>query len=39
VYIYGSYHKIKTGVPLFQTTLYIIHYRTGNVGTYNTLVI
>ena len=23
VYIYGSYRKIKTGVPLFWTTLYI----------------
>jgi len=23
VYIYGSYHKIKTGVPLFWTTRYI----------------
>jgi len=24
VYIYGSYPKIKTGVPLFWTTLYSI---------------
>jgi len=24
VYIYGSYRKIKTGVPLFWTTLYMI---------------
>jgi len=23
VYIYGSYRKIKTGVPLFWTTLYV----------------
>ena len=24
VYIYESYHKIKTGVPLFWTTLYVV---------------
>jgi len=24
VYIYGSYRKIKTGVPLFWTTLYVL---------------
>jgi len=24
VYIYGSYRKIKTGVPLFWTTLYLV---------------
>jgi len=29
VYIYGSYRKIKTGVPLFWTTLYVFLEDTG----------
>jgi len=33
VYIYGSYRKIKTGVPLFWTTLYTV-----SVNLYNTVL-
>ena len=30
VYIYGSYRKIKTGVPLFWTTMYMERFTIGH---------